>query len=187
MDENAEAEVVETEEQQADVIKIADVENPQWISLHEGFLAMVKRFVEDDLKDVPSIRYESLINYMAATVDGICKQKLMGVHDSLIQSKLQVGMVNGTVKGFQMFHMLPNRLPHIQTMNVAYVCSDDMRVTYRFALEVAKYKKKWKAQFISTTVTNGRLNSIMKRFMKKCVVGGTYYIARGINHGIIKS
>jgi len=148
---------------------------------------MIRKFVDNDLKKIPSIKYETLLNYLATTVDGIYRQKISGVNQNLIQVKVQVGMIGDNLIGFQMYHMLANRMPHIQTMNHAYIYSESPVLTYKFALEVQKHKKLWNARFMMATVTSDRLDKVVKRFFKKgAVVSGTYYTATGIRSGMLK-
>lgn len=190
MDENAEAVDVEQEVDKEDAvpekeergIQIIDVENPAWISKSQQFVEMSRRFVEHDLKGVPSITPETFINYCASIVDGICKQKLAGVHDKLIQTKIQVGFVDEALAGFQVFHMLTNRMPHVQTLNWAYLYSENPTLTSMFADEVERHRKEWKAIYVFCTFTNERLQKVSRRILKKASFAGMYYVGKGVRH-----
>ena len=171
-------------EKHVPVIEVADVENPSWVSMYQPFLDMVRTFVENDLKSVPSITYESMVNYLATVVDGICKQKIVGTPSEMIQSKVQVGMVDGVLSGFQVFSMLANRLPHVQSMNYPYIYSQDIRVTHAFLKEAARYQKKWKARYIIGTAVSKRLNRALKKVFGGYSEAGTYFVARDVKYAI---
>ncbi len=176
-----------------DVIEIMPLENPAYASLNEDFLAMLKEFAEHIA--VPQIRYESLHNYLCEVVKINLLAKLRGEPEKLSTSKLYLGFVNGKLAGFSHFYLYPNRLPHIQTMDWAYCHTKnlkkpgkaDIRVSYRFALEVRKWKKIWGARYISMVVADDGLNRIVKRLFKKPKACGVYYVSEDIRSDLIKT
>lgn len=168
------------------LVEIYDVDNPTWAALDPAFVAMVHKFAEEDLANIPSMTAETLHQYICNIVDTIHHQKLMRVHDDVIQYRLQIGFVDKELKGFQLFHMLGNRLPHIMTLNWAYIYSESPKLSYKFSLEVQKYMKKWKAHFLTQTIANKRLARVMKKLFKNCSQGGVYFVATGVNSELIK-
>jgi hypothetical protein len=180
-----EEKVVPPKKSRDDVIQIYPLENPAYVSEDNDFLGLVREF-EADIQ-IPSIRYESIHNYIATIVQGIYDQKLRGIKDELITYKVQIGFVNGKLSGFSVFYLLPNRLPHIQTIDWAYCHSKDIRLSYKFCLELQKYRKAWKARRISFVATNKVLDRIAKRLFKNAKPCGTYWVCDDVRSNIIKS
>lgn len=168
-----------------DKIQIYPLENPAYVSEDRDFLSLISEF--ESILEIPSIRYESVHNYIATVVQGIYDQKLQGIKDVNITYKVQIGFVNGKLDGFQLFYLLPNRLPHIQTIDWPYCHSHDIRVSFRFCEEIQRYKKLWKARRISYVANNPRLAKCTKKLFKNAVPCGTWYVADDVNTSFIKS
>ena len=166
------------------VIEVANVENPAWVSTNQPFLDMVKRFVETDLKPLRSITYESMVNYLASLVDNICKLKLVGTPDVMIYSRVQIGMVDKALAGFQVFSMLADRLPHVSSMNYPYIYSENIRLTHKFLLEADKHRVQWGAKYILGTAVSDRLDKALERVFGGYTRTGTYFIADNLKGAI---
>lgn len=181
---DAEHSKVRGKKSEDDLIEIYPVDRPAYVSENQSFLALLRRF--SDTIHIPSITYESIHNYVCTVVQGIYEQKRSGVKDNLIEYRCLIGLVNGSLAGFALFYMLPNRMPHIQTMDCPYVYSEDMRVSYQFCLEVQKHKKLWHARRIRFVATNPVLDRVAKRLFKNARPCGTLYLVDDINASLVK-
>lgn len=165
-----------------DKIEIVEIDNPEYVARSDHFRHMVYKFV-GEIK-LPTINYESLHNYLCTITNGVAQQKRSGVPDSAIEFKMFGGYVNDILKGFCLFYLMPNRIPHIQTIDWPYCYSEDIRVTHGFCLKVKEYKKKWGARHISLIAVSDRNFRVFKRAFKNVHIGGTYIIAEDVKDGL---
>ena len=168
-----------------DRIEIVPLNNPFYISSSQEFMEMVKEYATSEMK-IPSINAESLHNYLCNFVQGIFDQQVKGMNERSIRQRVLAGYINGKLAGFTLFYMLPNRMPHIQTLDWAYIHTTDNRISYLFAKEVKKCKRLWGAAYISFVAANKHLAKVSRRLFKATHKGGEWLIVKDVNDALLK-
>lgn len=154
-------------------IQLHEITNPAFVSESVEFISLIKKACER--MALPTVRYESLHNHIGAVVQSVYDQKLRGVPASAITSRCTIGVVNGKMTGFSLFYMLPNRMPHIQTLMWEYCFAkhrnhpnvNDVRLIYKFSQEVQRMKKAVGARYITMPVAEEKFNKIIGIMFKK--------------------
>lgn len=164
-------------------IQILELDNPNYIarneSLHEMIRDLLRQFGS------PSITFESLLNFLSTMVYGIYTAKQHGVPNDSIKTKFFLGFVDGKLDGFLLYFMMADRAPHIQTIDVPYVYSNNMKISYEFAKQLVRSKRKWGARHIAFVLANPKFAKIAKRFFSNAKKIGEYWIVEDLNYKLI--
>jgi hypothetical protein len=167
-----------------DKVEITEVTNPGWVATDVAFINMLEEFVKE--AGLPSVNLESMHNYLCSIVQATYYSNLNKENQALNTHKFHAGFVNGKLCGFSMFSMLPNRMPHIQTIDWAICKSYDHRLTHLFAKELLRWKRKWNAVHIMVLVRNPKLLRTYRRLFKSAKTSGPLIFANGIHAALLK-
>jgi hypothetical protein len=161
-----------------EIVEVYELSDPSYVAYSEEFRQLLREFV--DILKIPSITFESLHNYIGTIVDGIYKQKIAKVPDRAIQYKVYVGTVDNVLSGFTLFYMLPNRMPHVMTLDWPYIYSKNNKLTVAFVRELKKWKKIWRARHILMVANNRRISRVAGKLFKGNIGCGELLIAKDV-------
>lgn len=166
-------------------VSILEVTNPGWAATNAEFRDMAAELVEET--GLPSINADSMLNYLCTIVQNTYCARLRGEAEALNLNRLYVGFVGGKIAGMTLFRLMPNRMPHIQTIEWTFCKSRDIRLTHLFCRELLHWKRKWNAVHIMCMVPPGeKAAKLFNRFFKKARITHEYGFANGMHAGLLK-
>lgn len=179
-----EEKVQEVVEKPKPVVEILELNNPSYLMRSRTFQDMLRKFYESI--NPPTVTYESMLNFMLQMVNNIYTATQNGVKQDVNKIRFILGFEDKVLKGFVLYYMLPNGIPHIMTLEVPYMYSESIRVSYALNEEIRKSKKRWNCTHIACTIANDKLLKIIKRGMRNPRIMA-YVVAEDIRNALIKT
>lgn len=167
-------------------VKVVEVDNPEYVAYNPELRAMMQKFVVEHCQ-VPSITYETFHAYINHLVERIYQLQQAKMDKRSLQMRFLVGFVNDKLAGFLMCSMLPQRMPHISTLEVTYIYSDDIHLTAAFMERIAQYKKLWRAKHIACIATTDKVHRALSRTLTGYRLCGYYVYGYNTKHKTISN